>query len=142
VALAVFVGVGVIKQRVLFTSNEGGTIIDADAIVDYLSTQLRPDDSLLSNAIINYELLRRRPELYRSLVKPDEAARVVALVVKSTGSTEFCTDGEVMPLLAAQDTADPKSLAARIDLNTYAPPQVGAKFLTSTVYFLARRGQD
>src|ERR1700741_352066 len=35
VALAVFVGVGVIKQRVLFTSNEGGTIIDADAIVDY-----------------------------------------------------------------------------------------------------------
>jgi Dolichyl-phosphate-mannose-protein mannosyltransferase len=142
VALAVFVGAGVIKQRVLFTSNEGGTIIDADAIVDYLSTQLRPDDSLVSNAIINYELLRRRPELYRSLVKPDEAARVVAVVVKSTGSTEFCTDGEVMPLLAAQDTADPKNLAARIDLNAYAPPQVGAKFLTSTVYFLARRGQD
>jgi hypothetical protein len=142
VALAVFVGAGVIKQRVLFMSNEGGMIIDADAIVDYLSIELRPDDSLVSNAIINYELLRRRPELYGSLVKPEQAARVVAVAVKRTGSTEFCTNGEVMAVLAAQETADPKSLADRIDLNAYKAPEVGAKFLTSTVYFLARKGQQ
>jgi hypothetical protein len=139
VVLASFVGAGVIKQRVLFASNESGMIIDADAIVDYLSTELRPGDSLVSNAIINYELLRRRPELYGSLTKPEDAARVVAVVVKTIGSTEICNNAEVMALLVAQDTADPKSLAGRIDLNAYKPPEVGAKFLTSTVYFLARR---
>jgi hypothetical protein len=138
-ALAVLVGAGVIKQRVLFTSNESGTIIDASAIVDYLSTQLRPHDSLVSNAIINYELLRRSPELYGSLVKPEQASRVVAVVVKRTSTTELCTNAEVVPLLAAQETAEPKSLAERIDLNAYTPPQLGAKFLTSTVYFLIRR---
>jgi hypothetical protein len=139
--LAAFVGAGVIRQRVLFTSNEGGMIIDADAIVDYLSTELRPHDALVSNAIINYELLRRSPKLYESLDKPGEAARVVAVVVKTTGSMEFCTNGEAMPLLAAQETADPKGLAERVDLSAYTPPAVGAKFLTSTVYFLMRRAK-
>jgi len=139
VALAWFVGAGEIRQRVLFTSNESGTIIDAGAIVDYLSTELRPGDSLVSNAIINYELLRRRPQLYGSLTKPEDAARVVAVVVKTIGSTEICDNVQVLTLLAAQDTADPKSLAGRIDLNAYKRPEVGAKFLTSTVYFLARR---
>jgi hypothetical protein len=139
VAMALFVGAGMIKQRVLFTSNETGTIIDADAIVDYLSTELRPGDSLVSNAIINYELLRRMPRLYGSLSKPEEAARVVAVVVKRIGKTEICTNPEAMALLAAQETADPKSLAERIDLNVYKPPEVGAKFLTSTVYFLPRK---
>jgi Dolichyl-phosphate-mannose-protein mannosyltransferase len=141
VALAVFVGARVIQQRVLFTSNEGGMIIDADAIVDYLSMELRPGDSLVSNAIINYELLRRKPELYGSLVKPEESARVVAVAVKRTGSTEFCTTGEAMAVLATQEAADPKSLADRIELNAYKAPEVGAKFLTSTVYFLARKGE-
>jgi hypothetical protein len=141
VALAVFVGAGVIKQRALFTSNETGTIIDTDQIVDFLSTELCPGDSLVSNAIINYELLRRSPKLYSSLVKPEEAARVVAVVVKRTGSTELCRTDELVALLAAQDTADPASLAQQIDLNAYTPPEVRAKFLTSTVYSLERRGR-
>jgi len=61
------------------------------------------------------------------------------VVVKRTSTTELCTNAEVVPLLAAQETAEPKSLAERIDLNAYTPPQLGAKFLTSTVYFLIRR---
>jgi hypothetical protein len=138
VALAVFVGAGVVHQRVLFTSNETGTIIDADVIVDYLSTTLRPGDSLVSNAIINYELLRRRPTLYGSLVKPEASARVVAVANKGVGNYELCTDGEVMRVLAVQETADPTRLADRIDLNAFRPPEVAAKFLTSTVYFLER----
>lgn len=135
--LASFVGAGVIKKRVLFTSNESGVITDADAIVDYLSMELRPGDSLMSNAIIKYELLRRKPELYGLVTKSEHGARVVAVVVKTISSTEICDPVEVMALLGAQDTADPTSLATRIDLNAYKPPEVGAKFLTSTVYFLA-----
>ena len=41
--------------------------------------------------------------------------------------------------MAAQDTADPGTLAGQIDLNAYTPPQVLAKFVTSTVYSLERR---
>jgi hypothetical protein len=139
VALTMVMIAGVIKQRALFTSNETGTIIDADQIVDFLSAELRPGDSLLSNAIINYDLLRRDPKLYGSLDKTRKAARVMAVVPKKTGSTELCRTEELVPLLAARDSADPASLAQQIDLNDYTPPQIQAKFLTSTVYSLERR---
>jgi hypothetical protein len=138
-ALAVFVGAGVIKQRALLTSNETGTIIDADQIVRFLSSELRPGDSLMGNAIIEYELLRRSPKLFDSLAKPEEPARVVAVVVKRTGNTELCRTEELVALQTAQDTADPSTLAPQVDLHAYTPPEVRAKFLTSTVYSLERR---
>jgi hypothetical protein len=141
IALAVFVGVGLIKQGALFTTNETGTITDADQIVHFLSTELRPGDSLIGNAIIDYELFRRNPKLYDSLSNPQDAARVVAVVIKGTGNTELCRANEVAARLAAvaQDPADPASLAGRIDLRAYAPPQIRATFLTSTVYAFERR---
>jgi hypothetical protein len=110
-----------------------------EQIVDYLFTQLHPGDALVSNAIINYELLRRAPKFYASLSNPEEAPRVVAVVVKRTGTSEICANAEAMALLAAQETADPGVLAEKIDLNRYEPPEIGAKFLTSTVYFLPRK---
>jgi Dolichyl-phosphate-mannose-protein mannosyltransferase len=141
VTLAVFVGGAVIEQRVLFTSNETGTIIDAGQIVVFLSTELRPGDSLVSNAIINYELLRRSPKLYRSLAKTEEANRVLAVVAKKTGSTELCRPEQIVALLAAQPAADPTTLAQQLDLSAFAPPQVQANFLTSTVYSFERRAE-
>lgn len=139
VGLAVVVGAGVIKQGALFTTNETGTIIDAEQIVDFLSADLHSGDSLVSNAIIEYELLLRHPKLYSSLAKPKDAARIVAVVVKSTGKTEVCRTEKLLALMAAQDTADPLTLASQIDLNAYTPPQLLAKFVTSTVYSLDRR---
>ena len=138
IGLAAVIGAGVIRHRVLFTTNETATIIDADQIVDFLSTDLHPGDSLVSNAIIQYQLLRRSPQLYRSLAEPKGAAHLVAVVVKSTSANEVCQPEELRALMAAQDTADTRFLAAQIDLTTYQPPQVLAKFLTSTVYSLDR----
>ena len=143
-ALTVIVGVAILKQRVLFTTNETVTVLDGDQIADFLTTALRPSDGLVSNAVVNYELLRRAPRLYASLGDPKQAARVVAVVHKSLGTkTEVCRAEEFMALLAtAQDTADPAVLSNQIDLNVYAPPQVLAKFLTSTVYSLERRQNE
>jgi hypothetical protein len=138
-ALAMFVGAAVIKQRVLFTSDEGGWIIDAGPIVDFVSTELRTGDYLVSNAIIKYELLRRSPKLYGSLAKSPGAARVVAVVVKRVSNTEFCGTEKALPLQAAQDVADPSALSPQIDLNAYTKPEVRAKFLTSTVFSLTRK---
>jgi len=138
IALAGFIGAGVIRQRALFTTNETGTIIDADQIVDFLSSDLHPGDSLVSNAIIQYQLLRRNPQLYRSLAYPKGAAHLVAVVVKSTGENEVCQAEELRTLMAAQETANPTALSSQIDLNAYTPPRILAKFLTSTVYSLDR----
>jgi hypothetical protein len=138
VALALFVGAGVVKQRVLFSSTETGTIVDADQIVDFLSASLRPGDSLISNAVINYEFLRRNPKLYASLAKQQEAAHVVAVVAKET-RPDVCKTEEMVALLSAQDTANTARLTEKVDLNAYSTPQVQAKFLTSTVYSLELR---
>ena len=139
IGLAAVIGAGVIKHYALLTTNETGTIIDADQIVDFLSADLHPGDSLVSNAIIQYQLLRRRPQLYHSLADPKQAAHLVAVVVKSTGATEVCTPEENRALMAAQDTADPAALASQINMSAYTPPRVLAKFLTSTIYSLDRR---
>jgi hypothetical protein len=120
VTLAVFVGAGVIKERALFTSTETGRIPEADQIVDFLLGELRTGDSLVSNPVIEYELLRRNPKLYNSLRKPREAERLVAVVY------------ELATLATRPD----------LDLQSYTPPQVRAKFLTSTVYFLERRHRE
>ena len=138
VALAMFVGAGVIRQGALFTTTETGTIEDADQIVDFLFGELRPGDSLVSNPVIEYEFLRRNPRLYDSLRKPQEAERLVAVVVKNPGR-QVCRPEELVAFYAAQETADPATLATRLDLQSYMPPQVRAKFLTSTVYSLERR---
>jgi hypothetical protein len=144
VAIVVFVAMGLIKHRVLFTTDETVTIIDADEIVHFLSTELRPGDFLISNAIIEYELLRRDPRLYRSLalINPQGGvgdARVVAIMLKNTGSIELCGMSERVARQVVQDTADPATLAGLIDLRAYTRPQIRAKFLTSTVYSLERK---
>jgi hypothetical protein len=144
VAIVVFVAMGLLKHRVLFTTDETVTIIDADEIVHFLSTELRPGDSLVSNAIIEYELLRRDPRLYRSLALTSPQggvgdARVVAVMLKNTGSTELCGMSERVARQVVQDTADPATLAGLIDLRAYTRPQIRAKFLTSTVYSLERK---
>jgi hypothetical protein len=141
IGVAVLIGAGVIKQGALLTTNETGTIIDADQIVDFLSVEMHSGDSLISNAIIQYELLQRSPRLYKSLAEPKGAAHLVAVVVKSTGQTEVCRAAELRALMAAQDTADPRVLASEINLNAYTPPRVLAKFVTSTVYSLDRKEQ-
>jgi len=138
-ALVAFVGTVVIRQRVLFTSDEGGWIIDAPQIVDFVSAELRPGDFLMSNSIINYELLRRSPNLYNSLAKSPSASRVVAVVIKRISNTELCGTDKALPLYAAQDIADPSTLSSLINLNAYTAPEVRAKFLTSTVYSLTRK---
>jgi Dolichyl-phosphate-mannose-protein mannosyltransferase len=144
VALVVFVAIGLIKSGVLFTTDETVTIVDADEIVQFLSTELRPGDFLVSNNIIEYEILRRDPRLYRSLALSNPRgdvgnARVVAVVLKNTGSTELCGTSGLVARQTAQDTADPAILAGLIDLHAYAQPQIRAKFLTSTVYSLERK---
>jgi uncharacterized membrane protein len=141
VGIAVLIGAGVIKQQVLFTTNETGTIIDADQIVDFLAADLRPGDSLVSNAIIKYDLRQRNPRLYKSLAEPTGAAHLVAVAVKSTGQTEVCQAADLWALTAAQDTADPQVLASQIHLNGYSTPRILARFLTSTVYSLDRKEQ-
>jgi hypothetical protein len=138
IGLAALTGAGVIRERALFTTNETATIIDADQIVDFLSADLHPGDSLVSNAIVQYQLLRRSPQLYHSLAEPKGADHLVAVVVKSTGANEVCQPEELRALMAAQDVADPRFLASQIDLNAYTSPQILAKFLTSTVYSLDR----
>lgn len=139
IGLTMFVGAEIIHQRVLLTTNETGRIADADQIVEFLARNTRPGDSLVSNAIIEYELLQHRPDLYHSLAKPEEAAHVIAVVVKTTGNTEICRTEKLMALFAAQDVADLGALKAEIALDTYTTPQVLAKFLTSTVYSLNRK---
>ena len=141
ITFTVVVGSAVIRQRALFTSNETGMIIDGDSIVEFLSAELRPGDSLVGNAIINYELLRRSPRLYGELGQTQTAARVVAVVAKNIGTTEFCNTQSLVPLLAAQDSADPGTLAQEMDLKAYGPPEVAAKFLTSTVFSFERNRQ-
>jgi len=138
-ALVVLIGDVVIRHRVLFTSDEGGWLIDAPQIVDFVSTELRPGDFLVSNSIINYELLRRSPNLYNSLANSANASRVVAVVIKRISNTELCGTEKALPLYAAQDIADPSPLSTKIDLNAYTTPEVRAKFLTSTVYSLKRK---
>jgi hypothetical protein len=144
VVIAVFVAMGLLKYGVLFTTDETVTIIDADEIVHFLSTELRPGDFLVSNHIIEYELLRRDPRLYRSLAltSPQDnvgEARVVAVMLKNTGSTELCGMSERIARQVVQDTADPATLAGLIGLGAYTRPQIRAKFLTSTVYSLERK---
>jgi Dolichyl-phosphate-mannose-protein mannosyltransferase len=139
--LAVLSAIGLLKQGVLLTTNETGTIIDADQIVYFLSTELRPGDHLVGNAIIDYELLRLHPRLYGLLSSSQDAARVVAVVTKDAGGTESCRTTEVIARMAEQDSATPTVLADRIDLSAYTQPQISAKFLTSTVYSLERRQQ-
>lgn len=143
VGLAVLVSAGVIKQRVLFTSIETGRILDADQIVDFLMGELRPGDFLETNSLIEYELLRRNPKLFYSLTKnPEEAHRVLAVVAKSVsggGVGEMCRPEELTASWAAQETADPARLATELDLQPYMPPQVRAKFLSSTVFSFERR---
>ena len=138
-ALVAFIGTAVIRQRVLFASDEGGWIIDAPQIVDFVSAELRPGDFLVSNSIINYELLRRSPNLYNSLAKSPNADRVVAVVIKRISNAELCGSDKALPLYAAQDIADPSTLSSQINLNAYTAPEVRAKFLTSTVYSLTRK---
>jgi|HubBroStandDraft_6_1064221.scaffolds.fasta_scaffold00912_11 hypothetical protein len=138
VTLSLFVATSLLHQGVLFTTNETGRIVDSDEIVNFLRTELRPGDSLVSNAMIEYEVLRRDPRLYASLSNPQDASRVLAVVVKHTGSTELCNTEEQVARMAAQDTADPATLAERIDLSEYKRPELRAKFLTSTVYSLKR----
>jgi hypothetical protein len=139
IVLAVVTGAGVVRQRVLFTTNETGRIIDADQIVDFLSAELHSGDALLSNAIIQYQLLQKHPQLYHSLAEPEGGVHLIAVVVKSTGKIEVCSAKERPTLMTAQDTADPGRLASEIDLNAYTPPRVLAKFETSTLYSLERK---
>ena len=121
IGFAVLIGAGAIKQRSLFTTNETGTIIDADQIADFLSADLHSGDSLIGNAIFKYELQQRNPRLYKSLADPKGAAHLVVVVVKSAQAD------------------DPQVLASQIDLTAYTPPRVLARFVTSTVYSLDRR---
>jgi hypothetical protein len=138
IVLAAVVGTGIIKERALFTTNETGTIIDTDEIVDFLSAHLHPGDALVSNAIIQYQLLRRSPQLYYSLASPKGATHLVAVVVKSTGENEVCDPERLRALMAAQDAADPRVLSSQVDFHAYAPPRLLARFLTSTAYSLNR----
>lgn len=139
IGLAAVTGAGVIKDGSLFTTNETGTIIDADQIVDFLSADLHSGDSLISNAIIQYDLLQRHSQLYKSLAGPKEGSHLVAVVVKSTSVIEVCKADELRTQMAAKDIADPSALAAQIDFKAYTTPRVLSKFVTSTVYALDRK---
>ena len=136
VGLVVCMAVALVHQRVLFSTNETGTIPDAEEIARFLSTELHPGDALVGNALIEYVLLQRNPGLYGALAKPQNASRVVAVVMKRTGNLEICSSNEQAAELAAQETANPEFLRDSIDLARYQQPEVRAKFLTSTVYSL------
>jgi hypothetical protein len=139
VVLATYVATSVVRQKVLWSTNEPGTVVDAGDVAQFLSTELRPGDALVSNALIEYELVQRNPKLYMSLGKPQSAQRVVAVVMKRTGEMDICSSKEQMDALTAQDVADPKFLKDAVDLRKYQQAEVRAKFLTATIYLLERK---
>jgi len=99
-------------------------------------------DALVGNALIEYVLLQRNPRLYRALSQPQDASRVVAVVMKRTGNMEICSSTEQAAALAAEQSASPGFLAESLDLARYQQPEVRAKFLTSTVYSLVRKAAE
>jgi hypothetical protein len=143
VLLAVIVGASLIQEGLLFRSNEGVALVDTAQVVDFLKTELRPGDSLVVNLpadqIIEYSLLRRDRKLYTSLVPPESADRVIAVLPKPDVLSESYRTSELLARLAAQGAVDPTLAGAQIDLNAFAPPHLLAKFLSVTVYSFERK---
>ena len=143
VLLAAILGAALIQQGILFRNNEGVALVDTTQVVEFLETELRPADSLVVNSpaepIIEYSLLHRDRKLYTSLVPPERADRVIAVLPKPDVGSDSYRTNELLARLAAQDAVDSSLASAQLDLNRFAPPHLLAKFLSVTVYSFERK---
>jgi hypothetical protein len=143
VLLAAIIGATLIQERTLFRNNEGVALVDTAQVVEYLKTELRPGESLVVNfpvdPIIEYSLLHRDRKLYASLVSPESAHRVIAVLPKPDVGSDSYRANELLARLTAQDAVDPSLASAQLDLSAFGPPHLLAKFLTVTVYSFERK---
>jgi dolichyl-phosphate-mannose-protein mannosyltransferase len=143
VLLTAIVGTCLIRERLLFRNNEGVAMVDTAQVVEFLKAELRPGESLVSNypvnPIIEYSLLHRDRKLYASLVPPERAERVVAVLPKADVDSDSYRTDELLARLAAQNAVDPALASAQLDLSAFDSPHLLAKFLTVTVYSFERK---
>lgn len=144
VLLAAGEGTLLVRERLLFKSNETVAMTDTAQIVEFLrGSAVHSGEALVVTApatpIVQYALLHLDRKLYTSLAPLKEADRVVAVVAKPDVDSEAYRSDQLLATLAAEDAADPLRASALMDLSDYSPPRLLAKFLSVTVYSFDHR---